>query len=99
MNLAAQPVYEHGFDEDTLEELRGLRVIRLELAEQQLAKFEDTMKQLCERGLVSKEELQAESEQLRQELSDRVQVLTNRMQDSQAIYMDEIEFYLSFTRE
>ncbi len=98
MNPSAKPLYEHGFDEETLAELRELRQLRLHLAREQLARFPDTLADMVRRGLIAPENIEADAQELRAELEMRVETMAVRMHDDAGVYFDEIEFYLGFTR-
>ena len=88
-------VFEHDFDSETLAEMKSLRMIRLCLAEKQLANVSETLTQLVGRGLVKRNQENVALEDLSKELKSKISVLRGRTSDeTNNIYLDEIEFYL-----
>lgn len=96
----AAVVFEHDFDAETLAEVKSLRIIRLCLAEKQLANISETLTQMVDRGLVKKSNDRTTMDELSSELKSKIAVLRSRTSlDSNAVYVDEIEFYLKLVTE
>lgn len=96
----AAVVFEHDFDAETLAEVKSLRMIRLCLAEKQLANISETLTQMVDRGLVQKADEKKTMEELSSELKSKITVLRSRTSsESNAVYLDEIEFYLKLVTE
>lgn len=83
-------VIEHGFDKEMLEQIDSLRMIRLNLAEKMLKDLDATAAALKERGLIDA----AETEELRQEATDRVKTLKARMGRPDVVWADEVSLYV-----
>lgn len=94
----AAVVFEHDFDAETLAEVKSLRMIRLCLAEKQLANISDTLSQMVDRGLVQNSSDRSTMEELSSELKSKIKVLRERA-SSESIYFEEIQFYLKLVTE
>jgi hypothetical protein len=94
----ASVVFEHQFDQETLSEFTSLRMIRLSLAQKQLADLDQTMSQMKSRGLI--ESSKVDHQALKQELTQKIELLKFRnTQASDIVFVDEIEFYLSLIQD
>lgn len=90
--IAGQPIYEHGLTEEMLEDLHKLRLLRIELVENQLKDLEQTKSDLDVRELFASEKLEMSA--LKEALEEKRVFLQNRLDEPKAIYTDEIQFFL-----
>ena len=96
----AHVVFEHQFDQDTLDEFASLRLIRLGIAERQLANLDETLDELVERGLLESTRKENSKRELKSELTQKVNLLRVRNVEAQdIIFLDEVEFYLKVIGE
>ena len=91
----AHVVFEHKFDQDTLDEFSSLRLIRLGIAEKQLANLDETLDDLVERGYLESSRKENSKKELKSELTEKINTLRVRNLEAQdLIFLDEVEFYL-----
>ena len=94
-----RPIYEHGFDDETLEDFQQLRRLRLRIAEQQLANLATTVAELRDQGLLPDAPEDIQELAVREELLEKIIELKKRMADGAAVFLDEIAFYNDFFAE
>jgi len=92
----ALPIYEHGFDQETLDDFQELRRLRRAIAAQQLLDIDHTVSELRSNGLLPEAPLEIQKQAVRDELKDKLADLDRRMADPAAIYLDEVDFYNHF---
>lgn len=85
----ANVVFRQEFDAKTLDHLRTLRETRLTLAERMLFELENTASELEARGLHDNVDM----EELRQELTNRVETMRARVEAKDMVFEDEITLY------
>ena len=96
----AAVVFEHEFDPETLAEVKSLRLIRLCIAEKQLANISETLSEMVKRGLVQGPDTSNTLMELSGELKSKIKLLRSRTSgENNAVYLDEIEFYLKLVTE
>lgn len=88
-------IIECELDAGTLEVVRDLRRMRLEIAKKQLADAEDTISELLVRGLIAEGEQNDYRASLRGTLTQKIQELEARNRQDHAVFADEIEFMVS----
>ena len=88
MNNAPAP-FDREFDQGMLEQLGTLRILRLNMAENLLKNLDATSEQLVARGLIAA----VDQGELRQELTERIRMIRERLAQPERIYSDEIAFY------
>lgn len=86
------PIYEHGFSDEMLEDLKELRSMRVDLVKKQIADVVQTQQDIMERDLFGSEVVSVD--ELREALLEKLEVLEVRLENPKAIYTDEIEFFL-----
>ena len=89
----ATVVFQHDFDEKTLEEFESLRLIRLSLAERLLSNPEKTINELLRRGLIAAKDKEKFRAELEGELAKKIKVLRDRSKDKKTVFADEIKLY------
>ncbi len=88
-------VFECPLDDQTLESLRELREIRLEVLRQQALDIDATMNRLQTQGALSEDERPLYREAIIEDINAKVVVLEDRMQmGEETVYYDEIELYI-----
>ena|GEM_PF-2107278 len=94
MELARKTVvFEHGFDEATLEDIVTLRRVRLNFTEKLLSSLDWTTEKLGEQGHRDENGLPYGQHAIAAELRTRIDTLRQRIANADAIYADEIELY------
>lgn len=95
---SASVVIGQQLDPQMLEEIATLRGVRLALAEKQLANLDDTMNELGRRGLIGPGRASKDRAAVRDQLHDKITDLRSRLDNTDVIYADELEFYLNVHR-
>lgn len=94
MELARKTVvFEHGFDAATVEDIVTLRRVRLNFSEKLLSSLDWTAQKLGAKGHRDENGRPFEQEAIAAELRERIATLRQRIENSDAIYADEIELY------
>ena len=94
MELARKNVvFEHGFDAATLEDIVTLRRVRLNFTEKLLSSLDWTVEKLGAKGHRDENGRPFEQQAIAAELKERIATLRQRLENSDAIYADEIELY------
>ncbi len=91
MDFASPSIINHELDPLMIDQIDTLRTIRLNLAETMLKDLPRTFDELIQRGLL---ETVAEIEELRVELTQKIDLLRDRLQNPTIIYDDELSLYL-----
>ena len=94
----ANVVFEHGFDAETIAEIETIRSVRLVYAEKMLKNLDTTMRDLQKRGAVDETGRAFSADLVRQELTDRVATLRQRLEQKDVIFADEIELYVDILK-
>ena len=98
MGISSSVVFEHDFDPAVLDQIKSLRLYRLGLAKSMLDDVAKTLNELSSRGLVSGPDAMTQ-EELRQELSSRIEHLNERLCHPKVVYEDEINLYADLFAE
>ena len=94
MELARKTVvFEHGFDAATVEDIVTLRRVRLNFSEKLLSSLDWTMERLGAKGHTDENGRPFEQHAIAAELRERISTLRQRLENSDAIYADELELY------
>jgi len=94
-----KPIYEHGFDQETLDDFQQLRRLRLKIAEQQLENLTATVDELRAQGLLPEAPEDIQERAVEEELQEKIDELKQRMSNDRAVFLDEISFYNDFFSE
>lgn len=91
MDFASPSIFKQELDPLMIEQIDTLRTIRLNLAETMLKDLPRTFDELIQRGLI---ETVAEIDELRRELTTKINLLRARLQNPSVVYDDELSLYL-----
>lgn len=91
MEFASPTIINQELDPLMIDQIETLRTIRLNLAETMLKDLPKTFDQLIQRGLM---ETVAEIDELRRELTKKVELLRTRLLHPTVVYEDELNLYL-----
>ncbi len=84
----AKVVFTHVFDEDLIDEITDLRLMRIGQYEKMLSDIPITQQNLAKRGV------DASPEVLRKEIDEKIVELKNRLQEVDTIFADELHLYI-----
>jgi hypothetical protein len=97
--LSTPRIFDHDFDARTIKDLEHLRIIRLDMAQEQLGQIHETARALNNRGLHTNSGDAAFVAELRRELEEKVEMLEARLSKKGVFYTDEVQMYLSLVDE
>ena len=87
-------VFECPLDDVTLETIRELRGLRLEVLRKQVDDIDQVMEKLRNQGALLEEEKAVYREAIIYDLTEQCDLLENRMKLSETVYYDELELYI-----
>ncbi|MBC7661684.1 MAG: hypothetical protein H7249_18460 [Chitinophagaceae bacterium] len=90
----ATVVFECPLDDETLQTIRELRELRLEVARKQVADIDIVMDRLKVQGALLEDEKETYREAVLSDLSDQCLVLESRLKLTETVYFDELELYI-----
>ncbi len=92
-------VFECPLDEETLQIIRELRELRLEVLRKQVQDIDKVMDRLTVQGTLAEEERDVYRELIRSDLSDQCSLLESRLKSTDTVYFDELELYIEIMNE
>lgn len=91
---------QHDLDKETLDEIYELRLLRLGIAEKQLANIKETAKSIAKQdGFSNAGESDILMMKLRIELTKKIALLKDRLTQKDVLFPDEIAFYLDIAQK
>ena len=89
----ASIVIEHEFDSEMLEQINAIRAIRYDSAVKMLDDLDNTAAELEKRGFLG-DGPSLDMDELREELTNKVSFLRQRVDNPKIVYADEISLYV-----
>jgi len=93
----ANVVISHEFDPEIIQEIQDLREVRLKCAEKMLADLDWTSEQIKLKDSM-KEHPEIDFDELRSELTQRIETLQERVESRGVIFADEIARYMELVK-
>ena len=86
--METKVVFTHVFDEEIIDEITNLRLMRIDQYEKMLSDIPVTLKNLAIRGV------DASTESLKIEIDQKIIELKNRLKEVDTIFADELHLYM-----
>lgn len=92
-------VFECPLDQETLESIRDLRVLRLQVLRRQVAEIDSVLHKLQVQGALAEGEQDAYRDVILEDLNAQCDKLEQRIDLHETVFADELELYIDILNE